>query len=495
MLNSFYRVGNVFLSTIVMLLVMQSASAETAPKPGDFTFVATLSEGKQSLRQFELPYQILIALKRQDYGDMRIFNSQNQPVPFSISQLETQNYQNNDLYELRFFRLADNNASQRSSSGMQIEVTATSTRLSFNTVDTNAAQPNYLLVENQHQGDDLHALKLAWQQPEHDFSIKVKLEGSDDLQNWQVLNDSTTLYDLKYAGTALIQNTLNLPATSHAKYLRLSFQPSSQFSLQIEKISGEYNYTTSVERENWQSFPLKQGKEPNEWLFNTASFLPVTKIGFEIPSVGLFYQGNLYSQDDSLKQDPVRSERRHPSFKREVKRALHHYPEYRTTEPDPWHYQAAVTQYRLSTAAGEIASEPVRVSPTKDQHWKLVLDQPISLLPEQIPTVKLAWHPVLVTFLAQGKPPYRLFFANATVEPLNASLPPTLDYNAVETVEVQKIQVLKKIPVTKKQDKLTMTIEQLNWRKALLWLLLSAGVLVMGFMAYQLYLRMNQKKD
>jgi hypothetical protein len=38
-------------------------------------------------------------------------------------------------------------------------------------------------------------------------------------------------------------------------------------------------------------------------------------------------------------------------------------------------------------------------------------------------------------------------------------------------------------------------VEQLNWRKILLWLLLCAGVAVMGVMAYQLYVKMNQNKD
>lgn len=486
--------GNCFIIklTILMLLLVQSALAETVLTPQNFSYSATLSEGKQSLRQFELPYQILAELERQDYGDLRIFNSQNQLVPFSISQTEPQTYQNKDSYGLRFFRLADNSTQHN---GLQIEFSENSTRFSFNTIADNAV-PNYLLIENQHPTDDLQSIKLNWQQPDSTFSIKAKLESSEDLQNWQTVNDSITLYDLKYAGAALLQNSVNLPAASHAKYLRLSFQPSSTFSLQIEKISGEYQHRTSVERENWESFALEPGEHPNEWLFNTGGFIPVTKIAFEIPATGLFYQGSLYSKNDDLIQNSTRIDHHHPNFKREVKRALHHYPEYRTAEQqDTWRYQGAVTQYRLSTAAGEISSEPVNISAISDKQWKLVLEQPATLLPEQVPSVKIAWHPVRVTFLAQGKPPYRLFFGNQKIAPFNAVLPPTLNDNVIETVDVQAIQAVEKVAVTNTPKNLAKLVETLNWQKILLWLLLCAGVLVMSVMAYQLYLRMNRQKD
>lgn len=487
MSNNFCKMSNAFLAVVLMLLSPQSVIAETT----DFAFVATLSDGNQSLRQFELPYQVLAKLERQDYGDLRIFNRQNQAVPFKISQPEPQAYQNSEFHQLRFFHLADN-SNQRS--GLQIEFSENSTRFSFNSV-ANSSQPNYLLIENQHSTDDLHSLKLHWQQPEHTFSIKAKLESSDDLQNWQLLNDSMTLYDLKYADTALMQNTLSLPDVSHAKYLRLSFQPSSSFTLQIDKISGEYRHSTLVERENWEKFSLQPGEPPNEWLFNIDSFIPVTKIAFEIPAVGLFYQGRLYSKNDSAGQNQPRPNR-HTNLKREAKRALHRYPEYSPPEQrDAWHYQATVTQYRLLTASGEIASEPIGVSPSKDRQWKIVLEQPSTLLAEQVPSIKIAWHPVLVTFLAQGKPPYRLFFGNAAVAPINAALPPSLDDNTVETVEVQSIQAVEKHAVTNQQEKLATVIEKLNWQKILLWLLLCSGVLVMAVMAYRLYLRMNKNKD
>lgn len=456
------------MMSILILLAVQTAKAETA----EFAFVADLSEGKQSMRQFELPYDILTKLERQDYGDMRIFNSQNQAVPFSLSQLELQSQQNNASYDLRFFRLA-NNATQ--SNGLQIEFNANTAHFSFNT--ESAQQPNYLIIENQHQSDSLSAIKLAWQQPSEAFSINAKLESSDDLQNWQSIN-TTTLYALKYLDTKLTQNILPLPYANHAKYLRLSFQSSIRFSLGIEKITGDYQHTTFVQHENWQTVYLEPGDNPNEWLFNTGGYIPVTKISFEIPSAGLLYRGSLYAKNDSPIPKPGR-----PNFKHEIKRALHRNPEQRKTD---WRYQGAITQYRLSTAEGEIASQAMNISTTKDRQWKLVLDQPATLLPEQIPSIKIAWQPVVVSFLAQGNPPFQLIFGNAAIEPFKTALLPGLN-NDAETVNTLTIRPVEQ---TSKPIKLA-----LNWQKILLWLLLCIGVVVMGLMVYQLYVRINLKKD
>lgn len=463
--------------SMTMLLATQTTLADTA----DFAFASTLSEGKQSIRQFELPYSILAKLERQDYADLRIFNSQNQAVPFSITQLEPQTQQNKASHDLGFFRLTDKTA--RNNGGLRVNFNDNTAHFSFNAASPEHQQANYLIIENRHRDEALLAIKLAWQKPgDEGFSINVHLASSDDLHNWRPVSDAT-LYALSYLGSALTQNTVSLPYPNHAKYLRLAFQPSSDFSLNIEKVTGDYRQDTLVERENRQTVQLEPGYHPNEWLFTTG-YIRITNIGFEIPGTGLFYQGRLYSKNDSPRQNLPKPKH---SFKHEIKRALHRYPEQPVAEQDDWRYQGALTQYRLLTAAGEIANPPITVPANKDSQWKLVLDQPATLLPEQIPSIKMAWRPVIVTFVAQGNPPYRLFFGNALVGPSHAGLSPDLIKNA-ETVNVLDIRAVER--TTKLAPPLP-----LNWQKILLWLILCSGVFTVGLMAYQLYLRISLNKD
>lgn len=293
-----------------LLLIWASAvNAQNTLTPADFAFTATISDGQQSLRQFAVPYQVFSGLQRQDYGDMRIFNQQNQAISFTITPVESR-------------------------------------------------------------------------------------------------------------------------------------------------------------REQWQRFQLTAGKLANEWLFTTNNVAPVIKVGFEIPSVGLFYQGSLYSKP--LSQSP--------------------------TEPAAWHYQSAVTQYRLLTADGEVQSVPFEIAATKDQQWKLVLEQPAALLPSQVPVIKLAWQPMKVTFLAQGNPPYRLYFGNAAVEPLTVSLPAVSETTAAEQV---RLLAISQIQIEKNGTLSTATPKpffEMYGQKSLLWGLLCFGVLLMAGMAYKLYLKINAKQ-
>jgi hypothetical protein len=290
----------------LLLIWATAVNAQNTLTPADFAFTATISDGQQSLRQFAVPYQVFSGLQRQDYGDMRIFNQQNQAISFTI--------------------------------------------------------------------------------------------------------------------------------------------------------------TPTVAPENWQRFQLTAGKLANEWLFTTNNVAPVIKVGFEIPSVGLFYQGSLYSKP--LNQSP--------------------------TEPVAWHYQSAVTQYRLLTADGEVQSVPFEMAATKDQQWKLVLEQPAALLPSQVPVIKLAWQPMKVTFLAQGNPPYRLYFGNAAVEPLTVSLPAVSETTAAEQVRLLAISQIEKNRTL--STAIPAPFFEIYGQKLLLWGLLCFGVLLMAGMAYKLYLKINAKQ-
>ena len=86
------------------------ATAENDVSPENFNNVATISEGKQSLREFELPYEIFTGLQRKDYGDLRIINAQDQTVPFTLSKRTLPAKHNKILQPLNYYRLAATNS-------------------------------------------------------------------------------------------------------------------------------------------------------------------------------------------------------------------------------------------------------------------------------------------------------------------------------------------------------------------------------------------------
>ena len=172
---------------------------------------------------------------------------------------------------------------------------------------------------------------------------------------------------------------------------------------------------------------------------------------------------------------------------------MHYSDRNKPKQHDLWHYRYAFTQYRLLTESGEINSQPLMLPGTiKDSQWRILFKQPLTLLPEQVPRIKIAWYPVVLTFLAQGNGPYRLLFGNPNIKPLRSGLIKTLTASQTETVMLAAINAVEKPVSTVEPVTLLNWFKQMNWQKNLLWLLLCSFVLLMATMAYKLYLRMNK---
>jgi hypothetical protein len=485
MLSHFFSINKILMVVIFSFFLTQTATALTKQ---DFAYIADISEGKQSLRQFELPYEILQGLQRQDYADLRIFNSQNQSIPFRITVKNPQAQQYYSKHELDFFTLPKN---PQHLTRLQIEINKFTHWLSFSTPETSTNKLSYIIIKNQYTDKNLDKLKLHWISTDHAFSLKLKLEQSDDLEHWKTIKNKTTLYNLKHDSTVLIKDTVVLPNKSKAKYFRLSFRHQHDFLHSITKITGIYHHQNQAEHENWKSIPLKQGNTAHEWLFDTESVAPIVKIEFEIPQTGLFYQGTLFSKHKPAFVKQATSKK--SKLKKELKKLLHSANKNKSTLQNNWRYQQAFTQYRLITKSEEIKSEALSVPGYKDSYWRILLKQPLRLLPEQVPTIKIAWAPVIITFLAQGNEPYQLLFGNEKINPIRTRFPKTFSENTAETVSVGAVNSIKKPVTSSSPTTIVNWFKQINWQKALLWLILCSSVLFMGRMAYQLYLGMNKK--
>lgn len=476
---------------LLFLILSQVIVAELVAAEENFAFSAKIGSGKQSIRQFELPYEVLHAVQQQDYSDIRIVNDQNQVVPFSVTVVKPKVQQHTNEHDLDFFTLPRNSQQH---ARLQIEIDRYIRYFNFSTGATNKDKHSYIIIKNFYSEQGLNKLKLVWKQFEPGFSLKLKLEQSDDLEHWKVIKQQSTLYKLKQSSTQLIKDSIYLSRKSYANYLRLSFTNRTDFLYAVKKIKGYSDQQNQAEFKNWKSQVLKQGEMENEWLFSTDSIIPVAQIAFEIPQTGLLYQGTLFSKSNLV--SGRKAARNRTQFKKEVKKILQYPHRYKSKPNARWQYRQTFTQYRLLTESGEINAQSMSMSnPIKDRNWRIVLKQPLTLLPEQVPKIKIAWYPVVVTFLAQGDESYRLQFGRSKIKPLAIfhSLK-TIANNQAETVSLGAIYAAEK-PNANFGLESTMSSEfkNLNWAKILLWLLLCAFVFLMITMAYKLYLGMNKE--
>jgi len=347
MLNKRFKAAMALLVIWLIFFLSPVAVAEVADlglADDNFAFSADISAGKQSVRRFEIPYEVLQGIQRQDYGDMRIFNSQNQSIPFSVTVVKPQLQQHSSEYELEFFTLPKKAGQHQR---MQIEIDKYTSRISFKALSTESGKQSYIIIKNSHSDQSLDKLQLHWATSDHAFSVRLKLEQSDDLEHWRTIKHNTTLYDLKHDSTLLIKDTIFLPRPSKAKYFRLSFNHQHDFLYSVIKISGYYLNQSQPDPENWKTLTLNQGETAHEWLFNTDSVAPIVKIAFDIPQAGLLYQGALFSEHSFPTVKPAMSNK--AQFKKEVKKILHYPKKKPPQQSNSWHYRQRFTQFRLLT--------------------------------------------------------------------------------------------------------------------------------------------------
>lgn len=453
----------------------------------DFAFNAEIGAGRQSVRAFELPYQVLQGIERRDFGDLRIYNRQGQQVPFTVRIEQAKQQKHQGDYEMDFFTLP---RQSQKISRLQLEIDRYTRRWSLGVVDNEKRSKSYIIIKNKHSKKQLKQIKLHWAWSERSFSVKAKLESSNDLEHWQPVKDVVTLYDLQHGATVLIKDRIDLPNAFNDTYLRLTLERDVDFIYALTGVTGSFSHQSRPEVIRWRTLPLHPGIDNQEWLFDTGGFVPIVKMAFVIPQPGLFYQGQLYSKPEAVKEQRPSTKRER--FKEQVKDVLRPRKHYRQ-EPSAWRFRSGLTQYRLLLETGEINSDHLLFSGVRDRQWRLQLEQPTSLLAEQAPKIKIGWHPVIVSFLAQGEGPFRLAFGNANVKPpVNAMLKKFAETapEKVTLAAVQAVPILAEAAPAQRRWH-----QQIDGPKVLLWLILVVTAVVMTAMAYRLYRGMNKPES
>src|SRR6202008_4780058 len=95
-------------------------------------------------------------------------------------------------------------------------------------------------------------LEFDWQNRAGNFIGTVRIEGSDDLSNWNVLADNAALARLSFDGHQVKRSRVEVRAAK-AKYLRISW-PENQAPLEALTVVAESSPTVITSPRLWQSF-------------------------------------------------------------------------------------------------------------------------------------------------------------------------------------------------------------------------------------------------
>ncbi|MDU9050945.1 MAG: DUF3999 domain-containing protein [Candidatus Electrothrix sp. Rat3] len=452
-----------FLILICSTPVQAGGSDDNRPlQRDDFAYGMDLSiSGNNAIYGLNIPAAVYQGCTRADLGDLRVFNASHTVAHLLRPQVSKETKR--PAQALPFFPLL-NDTQGTGSSPPDLHI-ATNSQGTIIDIRQDASGKSsevvtaYILdTSGLEQPADW--LELAWEGQGEQFSTSVRLDSSDDLNNWHVQVQSAALAELRFGGHTLFRNRIIVPRGIHQKtYLRLSW-PVGKEGMRLTAVKAGYNREEQVHPRTVLTLAGKALPATEQgaarYLYDSKGFFPVDQLKILLP------------EQNSLSQIAVFS---------------------RTDEKVSWKRRASLLAYRLTVEEVDMESEKLAINRTTDRYWLLELADNSGI--HQAPTLELGWLPGQLLFLAQGEKPYTVAYgraglgaARSQVDRLLKAVDPEREKKLVAPAQAGPQKILG-------GEARLQAAEELPWRRWLLWVVLVSGVLVVGMMALKLYKEMN----
>jgi hypothetical protein len=303
-------------------------------------------------------------------------------------------------------------------------------------------------------------LEFAWQGQGEQFSTSVRIDSSDDLNNWQSVVASAALAQLSFGGHQLLRNRIELGGQAAGKYLRLSWPPGRD-GVSVTAVKAGYEQEQRAKPRTVLALTgqpdAKAAPGKSSWLYTTEGFLPVDQLNIHLPEQNSLSEFAIFSRAD---------------------------------EKGQWQWRASLLAWQLMIDGVKLENGILHLAPVTDRYWRLETEASSS----QAPVLELGWLPGQLVFMAQGEGPYTLAYGRAGLLPAHSQVEQLI--KAVEPVSGSKlIEEAQAGPQRVLAGKAVLEpATVIPWRQWLLWAGLIAGVLAVGAMALKLYQEMNHPK-
>ncbi len=284
---------------------------------------------------------------------------------------------------------------QRSSNGDVLAVRTTATSPATSSTTAGAAW----LVDLGKDSTRMRALLLHWGDAGQALDAGYRLEGSDDLRDWRVLDPQVRLVQLRNQGQELRSNRIALEAPP--RYLRL-LPVQANTTVPLSGVQAEWLDVIASNPWQWQTAQAISGPEKNGFNYHSEGRFPVQRVALQMPA-------NSSVRWSVLSRDTDTASASHTTAKW-------------TSRAFGW------TAWQLQDAGKVQVSPPLDLHAViTDRDWRVQVES--GDLPATAPVVRLGYQPARLVFLAQGTPPYVVVAGRAAaqiatdaVEPLLAAL-------------------------------------------------------------------------
>jgi hypothetical protein len=451
---------------IVRALIVAAAVASVATtsgageKPKDFAFGIPLTvEAESAFYRAALPEAFYAGSARTDQGDLRVFNGDGAAVPYARLDSPAATREKKSTAVLPIFPLlVDEQGGDLSGLSLTINQSAGKTSVSLTTKEGQPVPAQRLagyLVDATAVHEPISAIMLAWKLKSGGMNTRIRVETSDDLNQWRTLVGDAPLLDLEYEGRHLLRDRVEF-RQAPAKYLRISWpgQPPPQF----HGVLAEFGDRVLEAPRQWIEAPgAAVVDNENEYHFDLGGALPVDRVAIDLPELNSVVPAQLLA---------------------------------RTAPAEPWRPVSSLVTYRLRQDAGEVSAPPLAVAPVTYRYWLLRVDPKSGGLGRGQPRMRAGWIPQEIVFAARGTGPFLIAYGNVSAAssalPVSTLVPGyTLAGQPLGAIAVAHTGVAAPL------GHLEQVKPPREYRRATLWGVLILGVVVLAWMAWQLSRQLN----
>jgi hypothetical protein len=397
------------------------------PGPDDFAGSIRLWGQPDRLLSLEIPEEVYQGLRRADMADMRVFDAEGLPVPFTVRPVPGQVF-TPPPQTVPFF-IWEKEAALPAGADIEIDASGTVIRINsrggLSTGRTNAA---YLLDLSGFSGVP-SALVLSMEKSDH-YNAAVRMYSGTDLSFWSEFERRQII--AWYGDSGANRDTIELPERD-MRYLLLKFENPVPALRGITALWKPVQAPPPRrEKAAVGTFPDKGRRIIN---YDTGGFYPIVSVNFILP------------ETDSV-EALIKS---------------------RNALEDDWRIAARASLFRFSGPDGEKTHEALEIS-SSAPYWEL---ESVSLPFAKAPEGRFGWQIREIVFPGRGKGPWTLAYGNPACGPQEEfTIPAGVSAEKAEAGEIVYRPLEEEIKPPRR------------WGQFLLWAILAAAVIVLTSLAF-----------
>lgn len=457
---------------LALWLPLAAADEARVPTQRDFAYGMRVAVPAGSpLVEMELPDAVYAGVLNDNLSDLRVFEQGGGIVPHTLCPAPAPKAVEPRLEDLPVFPLRAGQ-SLRAGEGARIEVkTASGTELSV--TEPGAAAPadadrlSAYVLDLRALKQPVTALRFDWSTSDAASETSLRIQASEDLEQWRTLMQSATLLRAQAGGQQLQRARIPLPET---KFAFLRVEPAGDAPLpQINGVTAELRTASEAAVPAWvpaMTVSADKTEEGTAFWFDVQRLAPMHTAEVRLPAQNMALVIRLQSRAD------------HEQSWRER-----------------WQGEVFALASMEEAAQGPRQYSLVHFAPTTDRYWQVKVLRGAETLHGMQPALQLGYQPARLRFLAQGEPPYLVAYGSARVEDraaaaceqLLASLPREVRERVTGQAQIESSNVLNNPAALRPLPKPTPV------RQMVLWGVLVAGALLVLAMAATLIKKLRQE--